>query len=77
MASIEFSKSEFEYGKVAFLGIHSGYLASIIPVGFGLILLRFCTGIFLLFSSVKFGENTEYKDQNIDQIETPQDGDLN
>jgi len=31
---------EFEYGKPAFLGIHSGYLLSIIPCGIGLISLR-------------------------------------
>lgn len=46
-ASRDFAVIEFEYGKEAFLGIHSGYLVSIIPVGFALIAYRFGT-LFLL-----------------------------
>jgi TRAP-type C4-dicarboxylate transport system permease small subunit len=44
-ASWGFMQIEFEYGKVAFLGIHSGFLVGIIPAGFGLISFRF----FLMF----------------------------
>jgi TRAP-type C4-dicarboxylate transport system permease small subunit len=40
-SSLDLAKIEFEFGKIAFLGIHSGYLISIIPLGFGLIALRF------------------------------------
>lgn len=46
-ASKDFALIEFEYGKEAFLGIHSGVLVSIIPVGFALIAYRFFT-IFLV-----------------------------
>ena len=35
-----FLKMEVEYGKVAFLGIHSSVLVSIIPIGFALMFLR-------------------------------------
>jgi len=40
-AAIDFSKIEFEYGKVEFLGIHSGVLVSIIPMGFSGIAFRY------------------------------------
>ena len=40
-AGIEMAKVEFEHGKESFLGIHSGVLLSIIPVGFSLIGFRF------------------------------------
>jgi len=40
-ASIEFTKVEFEYGRAEFLGIHSGFLVSIIPVGFAVICYRY------------------------------------
>lgn len=40
-ASYDFMKIEFEFGKVEFLGIHSGYLVAIIPFGFSLIAFRF------------------------------------
>jgi len=40
-ASIEFSVVEFEYGAKVFWGIHSGFLVSIIPAGFGMICIRF------------------------------------
>lgn len=38
---------EMEYGKEAFLGVHSAYLIAIIPVGMGFIALRFLLNIFL------------------------------
>lgn len=50
-ASIEFAKSEFEYGKANFFGIHSGYLVSIIPFGFGLIVIRFIFGLLMIGNS--------------------------
>ena len=40
-AGVEMSKVEFEYGKEAFLGIHSGVLMSLIPLGFLIIGYRF------------------------------------
>jgi len=40
-ASIEFLKSEMEFGKMAFLNIHSAFWVSIIPIGFTLIAYRF------------------------------------
>ena len=36
-----FYKVELQYGKVTFLGIHSGFLVGIIPAGFSLIAFRF------------------------------------
>ncbi len=47
-AGYDFALIEMEYGKEAFLGIHSGFLVSIIPVGLILISYRF---LFLLFNS--------------------------
>ncbi len=47
----EFAKVEFEYGKEAFLHIHAGFLVSIIPVGMGLILLRFVNRLILSFTN--------------------------
>ena len=44
-ASYSLAAIEFEYGKPQFLGIHSGYLLSIIPVGMGFICLRVLTQI--------------------------------
>jgi len=40
-AAIDLSISEFEFGKFSFLGIHSGFLISIIPFGLILICYRF------------------------------------
>jgi TRAP-type C4-dicarboxylate transport system permease small subunit len=40
-SGLEFSKMEFQYPTEEFLGIHSGYLASIIPFGFTIIAFRF------------------------------------
>lgn len=40
-ASYDFTKIEFQYGKEEFLGIHSGFLVGIIPLGFILICYRF------------------------------------
>ncbi len=48
--SYELTKIEFEMGKAHFLGIHSGYLLGIIPVGMGLICLRI---LFRLFMPVR------------------------
>lgn len=50
-AGLDFSKIEFEFGKEAFLGIHSGVLTSIIPVGMGLIFLRFFLRFLLTFTN--------------------------
>jgi TRAP-type C4-dicarboxylate transport system permease small subunit len=44
-ASIDFTKVEFEFAKIEFLGISSGYLVAIIPFGVILISFRF----FVLF----------------------------
>lgn len=52
-ASWSFMQIEFQYGKDAFLGIHSGFLVGIIPVGFGLIALRFFFMFLLSFSQEK------------------------
>ena len=46
-AAIEFVKTELEFGRDVFWGIHSGFLVGIIPFGFLLILVRFII-IFLL-----------------------------
>ena len=46
-ASYDLAIIEFEYGKPQFLGIHSGYLLSIVPVGMGFIALRVITQLFL------------------------------
>ncbi|MBC74490.1 MAG: hypothetical protein CME64_00585 [Halobacteriovoraceae bacterium] len=43
MAGKDFAVVELEYGREAFLGIHSGWLVSIIPFGFAFIALRFIT----------------------------------
>ncbi|MEX0799553.1 MAG: TRAP transporter small permease, partial [Bacteriovoracaceae bacterium] len=40
-AGWDFALVELEYGKPLFLNVHSGWLVSIIPFGFGLIGLRF------------------------------------
>ena len=45
ISSIDFVKSEAQYGREAFLGIHSSHLVGIIPFGFSLIMVR----IFLIF----------------------------
>lgn len=45
--SYQLTLVEFEYGKEEFLGLHSGYLVGIIPVGMGLIALRVMTQLFL------------------------------
>lgn len=46
-AGILFAQQEFQYGKPAFLEIHSGVLVSIIPVGFAIIALRSLLQIFI------------------------------
>lgn len=50
-AGRDFSLVEFEYGREAFMGIHSGWLVSIIPFGFALIGARFLTKICLTFKN--------------------------
>lgn len=40
-AAIDFVKMEQEFGGEVFLGLHSGYLVLMIPIGFGLITYRF------------------------------------
>lgn len=52
-AGLDFAKVELQYGKVAFLGIHSGFLTAIIPIGFSLIFFRFLLKIFLTFTKEK------------------------
>lgn len=55
-AGLDFTNMELEFGKVAFLGIHSGVLTSIIPVGMGLIFLRYFLRLLLTFERVKSHE---------------------
>lgn len=43
VAGKDFALVELEFGREAFLGIHSGWLVSIIPFGFAFIGLRFIT----------------------------------
>ena len=43
LAGKDFALVELEFGREAFLGIHSGWLVSIIPFGFAFIGLRFIT----------------------------------
>jgi TRAP-type C4-dicarboxylate transport system permease small subunit len=45
-SSYEFTLSELEYGKVEFLGIHSGFLTAIIPCGFVLMSFRHLLRLF-------------------------------
>lgn len=40
-ASFSFMEQEFEFGKEEFLGIHSGFLVAVLPLGFSLIGYRF------------------------------------
>jgi TRAP-type C4-dicarboxylate transport system permease small subunit len=40
-AGVSMSSVEFKFGKEAFLGVHSGFLMSIIPAGFIIIAFRF------------------------------------
>jgi TRAP-type C4-dicarboxylate transport system permease small subunit len=49
-ASYDFVLVELQYGKIAFLKIHSGVLVGITPVGFLLIGVRFFTRFILSFS---------------------------
>lgn len=52
-ACIEFVKSEAQYGKMVFLGVHSKYLVGIIPMGFSLMLIRLLTEAFERFTEVE------------------------
>ena len=47
VVSWQLTSLEWEYGRVRFLGIHSGILISLIPMGFMLIALRFLIQLFL------------------------------
>lgn len=50
-ACLDFVAEEAKYGRSdVFIGIHAKYLAAIIPLGFGLIAIRFFNGIILSFS---------------------------
>lgn len=49
-AGVDFTKVEMEFGKEAFLGIHSGILTAIIPFGMSLIGLRFFLRLLLTTS---------------------------
>lgn len=48
-ASYQLARIEFEFGRAHFMNIHSGYLISIIPLGFILIGLRFFFRFLLTF----------------------------
>lgn len=50
-AGMDFAKIELEFGKVAFLGLHSGVLVAIIPFGMGLISLRYLFRFLLTFTN--------------------------
>lgn len=52
-ASYLFMTIELEYGRASFLGIHSGVLVGIIPVGFALIAYRFFYLFMASFSSTE------------------------
>lgn len=49
-ASYYFFLSELQYGKVAFLGVHSGALVTIIPIGFFIIGVRFLLQFFKIIT---------------------------
>ena len=49
IAAVEFVKTELEFGRDVFWGIHSGFLVGIIPFGFSLILIRFFIIFYLSF----------------------------
>jgi len=49
-ASFVLFKVEMEFGKLQFLGIHSGFLVLIIPIGFILIAIRFFNKLLCSFS---------------------------
>jgi TRAP-type C4-dicarboxylate transport system permease small subunit len=48
-AGYDFMKVELEFGKEAFLGVHSGLLVGIIPFGMGILTLRFILKLLLSF----------------------------
>ena len=48
-ASVDFMKIEFQYGKEAFLGIHTGFLVGMTPIGFGLIWMSYLFQLLLTF----------------------------
>lgn len=50
-ASYTFFLSELQYGKEAFLGIHSGALVTIIPIGFFIIGVRFLLQFFKIITA--------------------------
>lgn len=52
-AGYDFALVELEFGKEAFLGIHSGVLVFIIPIGMGLIALRFLLNFLMSFSKAE------------------------
>jgi TRAP-type C4-dicarboxylate transport system permease small subunit len=54
-ASYEFMLIELKYGKISFLGLHSGVLVGIIPVGFLLMAIRFFNIFLQSFSNEEEG----------------------
>lgn len=50
-AGMTFTKMEMEYGKIAFLNLHSGFLTAIIPCGMALIFLRYLFKFLLSFQT--------------------------
>lgn len=48
-ASLAFVRQELEFGKVSFMGITSGQLVTMIPIGFALIALRFLLKLLMSF----------------------------
>lgn len=57
-AGWHFFHSEQEFGSPAFLHIHSSYLVAIIPLGLGLIALRFFNQLII---GIMNGENSEHR----------------
>lgn len=52
-AGYNFALVELEFGKEAFLGIHSGVLVFIIPIGMGLIAVRFILNFLISFTKAE------------------------
>ena len=67
-SGIGLGKVEFEFGKPAFLGIHSGYLVSLIPFGAGLIMLRLILRLFIPVPKIEIkGANTSVEKELTDR----------
>ncbi len=51
VASYNFMLMELKYGKISFLGLHSGWLVGIIPFGFSMMAIRFLNIFLQSFSN--------------------------